>query len=278
MIKRFHSFVPSTTHQNTSSLPPQHKTTQHTFFATSSNLFFPISKEIFASKREMSNYWMAAARSNKDLLDQLKKYNVVQSKRVEVAMRQTDRGHYSKIKEEAYNDTPHPIGWGATISAPHMHAKALELMEDHLKPGAKVLDVGSGSGYLCSCLSRMIGNTGKVIGIDVIPELVDWSVENVKKDDPDLLTSGRIALKAGDGWKGDPENAPFDAIHVGAAAQSIPKALTDQLKEGGRMIIPVGVNEQWLMQVDKEKDGSISKKKIFEVRYVPLVKKDQPQS
>jgi len=95
----------------------------------------------------------------------------------------------------------------------------------------------------------------------------------VNNDDPELLKSGKIELKVGDGWKGDPENAPFDVIHVGAAAASLPQSLVDQLKNGGRMIIPVGTFDQSLMQIDKDENGKVHMKELMGVRYVPLVQK-----
>jgi len=222
--------------------------------------------------------WLARGRSNDDLISQLKKYQIIDSPEVESAMAKTDRGLYSRDMDEAYVDAPHSIGYGATISAPHMHAKALEVLKDNLKPksegeSVKVLDVGSGSGYLSACFARMLPKNGKVVGIDVIPELVNWAFENIKKDDPELLSSGKIDIRVGDGWEGDTKNAPFDAIHVGAAAETLPQKLVQQLKPGGRMVIPVGKHDQWLLLVDKDKEGKVSQQKLFGVRYVPLVKK-----
>jgi len=216
--------------------------------------------------------WRAVGSSNVDLINQLRTYGIVTSNRVAEAMKKTDRLLYSKIVDQAYHDAPHPIGYKATISAPHMHAHCLEVLKDFLQPGAKVLDVGCGSGYLTACFARMVGKEGKVIGIDYIDPLVQMSMENVNKDDPTLLSDGIISLKVGDGWKGDPENAPFDCIHVGAAAESIPEALLSQLKKGGRMLIPVGTSEQHLLQVDKKEDGTVEQKPLMGVIYVPLVK------
>lgn len=123
------------------------------------------------SRRRMA-YYRASASSNDGLIDQLKRktfryvpilsyllteLGIIQSQEVENAMRATDRGFYSKYKGEAYQDHPHDIGWGATISAPHMHAHCLEVLKNHLRPGSKVLDVGSGSGYLSACFARMVG-------------------------------------------------------------------------------------------------------------------------
>ena len=93
-----------------------------------------------------------------------------------------------------YNDSPQSIGHGATISAPHMHAYALEVLKDHLKEGNRALDVGSGSGYLVACFAMMVGKSGKVVGIEHIEELVKKSIENINKWDKNMLSSGNIKL------------------------------------------------------------------------------------
>lgn len=208
---------------------------------------------------------------NKDLIGCLKDQKIISSDKVEAAMLAVDRANYCR---DPYVDTPQPIGYGATISAPHMHAHALELLKDHIKDGEKALDVGSGSGYLTACMSVMLGPKGVVVGIDHISELVDFSKKNIDRDKPGFIDSGRIVLVTGDGREGHVNLGPYNAIHVGAAAQRLPTALTDQLKPGGRIVIPVGNGfNQYLEQIDKGTDGVLKRTKLMGVRYVPLTER-----
>jgi protein-L-isoaspartate(D-aspartate) O-methyltransferase len=191
---------------------------------------------------------------------------------------EVDRACYCP-SNQPYVDSPCPIGYGATISAPHMHAHALELLKDRLVDGAKVLDVGSGSGYLTACLAHMVGPNGKVYGVEHIEELVEQSKENIKRDCPALLESRRVTILHADGRVGLGEYSPFDVIHVGASARELPQMLVEQLKEGGRMVIPVEypTGEQVFECVDKH-EGEARRKKLFGVVYVPLTNADSQLS
>lgn len=154
-----------------------------------------------------------------------------------------------------------------------MHASACESLLTYLQPGAKVLDIGSGSGYLTAVLAQLVSPNGTVIGIDHIQPLVDMAISNTEKSPQgrDMLASGVIKFVKGDGRKGWAEGAPYDAIHVGAAAAEHHAVLTDQLKAPGRLFVPVEEDfAQHIYVIDKKSDGSLERQKLYGVQYVPL--------
>ncbi len=163
----------------------------------------------------------------------------------------------------AYNDHPLPIGSGQTISQPYIVALMTQWAE--IKPGDKILEVGTGSGYQAAVLAEM---TDRVFSIELKPELAAAAAKRLQASG-----YGRVHLRTGDGYQGWPEEAPFDAILVTATAPQVPPALKKQLKEGGRLVIPVGYSGslQQLLLLRKV-NGELKEEKSLPVRFVPLVK------
>jgi protein-L-isoaspartate(D-aspartate) O-methyltransferase len=146
-----------------------------------------------------------------------------------------------------------------------MHAMMLDLMAPLLGPGTSALDIGSGTGYIVACMAKM---GAKAYGVEHLPPLIPRSIEAVKK----VVSQDQFLIKLGDGRLGLPEFAPYDVIHVGAAAQpEVVNTLMKQLKPNGVLIIPVEQNYgQSLFTYRFEPDGSIKKKHCCDVRFVPL--------
>jgi protein-L-isoaspartate(D-aspartate) O-methyltransferase len=167
-----------------------------------------------------------------------------------------------KCKSLAYADMPLPIGHGQTISAPHMVAIMVQLLD--LREGMKVLDIGTGSGYHAAVMAQLVGSTGYIYSVEVIPELVKMAGENLN-----VAGIENVTVIQGDGSLGLPEYAPYDRINVAASAPEVPKPLMDQLAKGGKMAVPVGSYYQELVLVTKE-DGSTSQR-LMAVAFVPLV-------
>ena len=191
----------------------------------------------------------------------------IEDQRVLDIMESVERHKFvpKKYAESAYKDGPLPIGHGQTISQPFIVA----FMTENLKVDSshKILEIGTGSGYQAAILSRL---TNYVYTIEIVDELAKESSSRLKK-----LGFKNVSVRSGDGYKGWPEEAPFDRIMVTAAPEEIPDMLVEQLAEGGIMVIPVGkqFDIQYLWVITKEIDGSIKKEKILPVRFVPMVTK-----
>lgn len=172
----------------------------------------------------------------------------------------------SELKDLAYEDRPLPIGWGQTISQPYIVALMTELLR--LKGGEKVLEIGTGSAYQAAVLAQI---TDKVYTVEIYRTLGRQAQERLER-----LGYGKVAVKQGDGYYGWEEKGPFDAIMVTAAAGHIPPPLIAQLKEGGRLVIPVGAPfyTQNLMLLEK-KGGEIHSSIITQVIFVPLIREHE---
>jgi len=161
--------------------------------------------------------------------------------------------------DKAYADTPLPIGFGQTISQPYVVAYMMEHM--NLKPRSKVLEIGSGCGYVTALLSFLVF---KVIGVELEKALADRSRRFLEE-----LKINNVHVICHDGYKGYAPSAPYDSILVSAAPPSVPRILFDQLKENGTLIIPVGKDSQILKKIEK-KNGRIVETDLLDVRFVPL--------
>ena len=163
-------------------------------------------------------------------------------------------------QSRAYADGPLPIGDGQTISQPYIVA----LMTQLARPMAdsKVLDVGTGSGYQAAVIAEIVD---QVYSIEINEQLADHARQLLED-----LGYDNIHVRCGDGHRGWPEQAPFDAILVAAAPDHVPETLVEQLAIGGRLIVPVGKTAQTLMLIEKREDGSITRRAVAPVAFVPM--------
>ncbi len=166
------------------------------------------------------------------------------------------------LKSRAYEDTPLPIGLNQTISAPHMVAIMCDLLD--LQPGMTVLEVGGGSGYHAAVMATMVGPTGMVYSVERMPELVAMAKRNLENAG---ITN--VTMVETDGSLGLPEHAPYDRISVAATAPKIPEPLKQQLRVGGKMVLPVGRDYQDLYLVTRKNGFCVEEK--MGVIFVPLI-------
>ena len=187
--------------------------------------------------------------------------------RVLEAMRKVPRHRFmpESQRAHAYDDRPLPIAQGQTISQPYIVALMSELAD--VKPGDTVLEVGTGSGYQAAVLAEM---GVKVFSIEIIEPLAKQATATLSE----LGYGNKVEVRHGDGYVGWPERAPFDAVIVTAAPPKIPKPLKQQLKVGGRLVIPVGKHYQSLIRVTRTKDG-FREESVIPVRFVPMTGKAQ---
>jgi protein-L-isoaspartate(D-aspartate) O-methyltransferase len=164
------------------------------------------------------------------------------------------------LRSQAYQDRPLPIGHGQTISQPYIVAFMTEKIE--LKPSDRVLEIGTGSGYQAAVLAEL---TAEVYTIEIIKDLANQAAANLKR-----LGYTNVHTRTGDGYKGWPEAAPFDVIIVTCAPEKVPQPLIDQLKDGGRMIIPVGSLRNQELVLLRKHDGKLDRRAVLPIRFVPM--------
>jgi protein-L-isoaspartate(D-aspartate) O-methyltransferase len=187
--------------------------------------------------------------------------------KVTEAMRQVPRHLLvpEAVRAEAYDNTALPIGHGATISQPFIVALMTDVLD--VRSTDRVLEVGTGSGYQAAILSRL---AGRVYSIEIVAPLAERAARQLAE-----LGYGNVTVRSGDGYAGWPEHAPFDRIIVTAGADHVPQPLIDQLRPGGRMVIPVGRNPDSLQLtlVTKNAQGRVRTRRLLPVSFVPLTRK-----
>jgi protein-L-isoaspartate(D-aspartate) O-methyltransferase len=182
--------------------------------------------------------------------------------RVLAAMAKVPRHEFvpERGRPQAYEDHPLPIGHGQTISQPFIVAFMTEKLQP--RPKDRVLEIGTGSGYQAAVLAELVA---EVYTIEIIEDLARQAAADLKR-----LGYTNVHVRAGDGYKGWPEAAPFDAIIVTCAPERIPQPLTDQLKDGGHMIIPVGAGYEQQLVLLSKRGGKLEQQAILPVRFVPM--------
>src|SRR5215467_9892391 len=203
------------------------------------------------------------------MVDQQLKGRGIKDERVLAAMSKVPREDFVPVdaRADAYEDGPLPIGYDQTISQPYIVA----FMTEQLRPrqSDRVLEIGSGSGYQAAVLAELVAD---VYTIDIIEPLVKTAEATLQR-----LGYKNVHIKVGDGYKGWPEEAPFDAVIATCAPEKVPQPLVDQLKDRGRMVIPVGERFAQQLYLLEKKNGQLKESTTLPVRFVPMLREGQKQ-
>jgi protein-L-isoaspartate(D-aspartate) O-methyltransferase len=201
------------------------------------------------------------------MVEQQLKPRGIKEERVLAAMAKVPREEFvpADARPSAYEDGPLPIGYDQTISQPYVVA----FMTEQLRPkqSDRVLEIGSGSGYQAAILAELVGD---VYTIEIVEPLAKSAEATLQR-----LGYNHVHIKVGDGYKGWPEEAPFDAIIVTCAPEKVPQPLVDQLKDGGRMVIPVGERFAQQLYLLEKKNGQLKESVTLPVRFVPMLREAQ---
>ena len=204
--------------------------------------------------------------TNKDLIDQLIARGALKTERVITAFREIDRQEFVPLADRhlAYADIPLSLGYGATISQPYTVAVMLELLQPKIND--HVLDVGAGSGWTAALLGKIVGPSGSVTAIERLPQLAEAAESTLRHH-----RLPNVHYQIGDASHGWPKNAPYDIIHVAAAVDKVPGEYVQELKIGGRCLIPVGQTIQELTLVTKTDPDHQTTLSIPGWQFVPLI-------
>ena len=201
------------------------------------------------------------------MVEQQLKPRGIKDERVLAAMAKVPREEFvpADARPSAYEDGPLPIGYDQTISQPYVVA----FMTEQLRPrqSDRVLEIGSGSGYQAAILGELVA---EIYTIEIVEPLAKSAEATLQR-----LGYNNVHIKVGDGYKGWPEEAPFDAIIVTCAPQKVPQPLIDQLKDGGRMVIPVGERFAQQLYLLEKKNGQLKESITLPVRFVPMLREPE---
>ncbi|MBS1188568.1 MAG: Protein-L-isoaspartate(D-aspartate) O-methyltransferase [Rhodocyclaceae bacterium] len=213
--------------------------------------------------RHLSGIGMTSQRTRARMIERLRERGV-RSEMVLSAMAAVPRHVFVEeaLASRAYEDTALPLGMGQTISQPYIVGRMIEVLLSGRAGLGKTLEIGAGCGYQAAVLAQL---TNEVYAVERIGPLLEKAKANMRK-----LQQFNVRLKHGDGQLGLPEAAPFDTIIVAAAASRVPPALPHQLAEGGRLILPVGTGEQYLLLIERTPQG-FTESRLDGVRFVPLL-------
>jgi protein-L-isoaspartate(D-aspartate) O-methyltransferase len=201
------------------------------------------------------------------MVEQQLKPRGIKDERVVAAMAKVSREEFVPMdaRSDAYEDGPLPIGYDQTISQPYIVAFMTEQLR--LKPSDRVLEIGSGSGYQAAILAELVA---EVYTIEIVEQLAKSAEATLQR-----LGYKNVHVKVGDGYKGLAEEAPFDAVIVTCAPEKVPQPLVDQLKDGGRMVIPVGERFAQQLYLLEKKNGQLKESITLPVRFVPMLREPQ---
>lgn len=200
--------------------------------------------------------------SKEDMIENQLKGRGIKDPRVLDAMWKTDRSLFipDDVKPHTYDDGPLPIGGGQTISQPYVVAYMAQVLD--ISPEDTILEIGTGCGYNAAVLSELAAH---VYSIEIIDWLAETAEKNLKKAEIE-----NVSVKHGDGYKGWPENAPFDSIMLTAAPPYLPTPLKQQLKIGGRLLAPVGISNQRLILIERLGENNFREENLILVSFVPM--------
>jgi len=200
------------------------------------------------------------------LINKIIKQGTLHSPRIIEAFRNVDRRDFvpKEYLKSSYKNSPLPIGYNQTISQPATVAFMLELLEPH--EGDTILDVGFGSGWQSALLAHIVGSKGHVLAIELIPELKEFGEKNIEKYG--FIKSGVVECLGMSAQNGLPEKAPFDKIIAAASARAVPSAWKEQLKIGGRMVVPI---EESIFLIIKKSEDEFEEKEFPDFLFVPFI-------